>query len=72
MAGTLIAIPAPLPGIGILQRLAPVDGVGSGLDADLVRGRALPTDVFRFDLTPQFQSPPMWGDATVAQYLFGV
>lgn len=61
----------PLNGAQILARLAPVDGAGSGLDADLVRGRALPTDLFRFDLAPAF-TPPPFGNESVAQSLFGV
>lgn len=61
----------PLNGQQILQRLAPVDGVGSGLDADLVRGRALPTDAFRLDLTPAFVGP-FFGAEIPAASIFGV
>lgn len=61
-----------LNGRKILQRLAPVDGVGSGLDADLVRGRAMPTSAFRLDFAPAFTPAPLYGDPTVAAYLFGV
>lgn len=60
-----------LPGAAILARLAPVDGVGSGLDADLVRGRALPSGLFRFDFAPAFTPPPGFGEV-MAQSLFGV
>ncbi len=62
---------APLNGPQILARLAPVDGIDSGLDADLVRGRAMPTSLFRLDLYPALTPPPLYGDATPAAYIFG-
>ncbi len=61
----------PLSGPQILARVAASDGVGSGLDADLVRGRAHPTDAFRFDFNPAFASPFM-GAEIPAAFIFGV
>ncbi len=61
----------PLTGPEIIARIARAGGgAGSGFDADTIRGRALPTDVFRFDLAPQFLSPPMYLE-TVTLALFG-
>lgn len=58
--------PAPL----ILVRLRTVDGTGSGLDADKVRGRELPSDRPVFYWAPAFTPPPSFADA-VSQTLFG-
>jgi hypothetical protein len=71
MAAYQDCTPAPLTGPGILARLAPVDGTGSGLDADTVRGRAPLTDVFRFDVAPAFIPPPLYAE-TQGVYLFGI
>ncbi len=45
----------PLNGQQILARLTPSDGVGSGLDADLVRGRQ------PLAATPRMYTKPMFG-----------
>lgn len=61
----------PLNGRQILARLAPSDGVGSGLDTDLVRGRAMPTSAFRLDFAPAFVGP-FFGAEIPAASIFGV
>ncbi len=71
MSGALSPIARPLLPAQILARLLTVDGVDSGLDADLVRGRAMPTSLFRLDLYPALTPPPLYGDATPASYIFG-
>ncbi len=55
----------------VLARLETVDGVGSGLDTDLVRGRAPRTDALRFDPFPAFLPPPLYAE-TQSLALFGV
>lgn len=65
------ATTAALSPAALLARIRRVDGTGSDLDADLVRGRALPTDVFRFDIAPQFTPAPLYAE-TQSLALFGV
>lgn len=62
---------APVSPGEALAKIKRVDGVGSGLDADTVRGRAGPTDVFRFDVAPAFTPPPLYAE-TQTLSLFGV
>lgn len=61
----------PLTGRQILARIGPLDGTGSGLDADTVRGRAVVADPFRFDISPNFVGP-FFGAEIPAAYVFGV
>lgn len=63
---------AALSPAALLTRIKTVDGVGSELDADQVRGRAQPTDTLRFDpWGQQFLAPPAYAE-TQSLFLFGV
>lgn len=61
----------PLSPTEIRDRLNRFAGVDGGINADVVRGRALPSEFFRWDLAPVFVPPPGFGEV-VAQALFGV
>jgi hypothetical protein len=62
----------PLGGPEIIARARTADGVGSQLDADLVRGRAQPTDALRFDPYGQQFAPTPFFAETQSLFLFGV
>jgi hypothetical protein len=55
----------------VLAKLKTVDGTGSGLDADTVRGRQIPSGLYRYDFQPMFTPPPPYSDVALAT-LFGV
>lgn len=67
--------PAPatssIDGAAMLGALAPVDGEGSGLDADKLRGRDGVTALWRLSFAPLFTAPPGFGEV-MSSSLFGV
>lgn len=58
MPGSATPVPDSLPPAAIIARVKTVAGVGSGLDADTVRGRAPQSEFIRFDFLVPFARPP--------------
>lgn len=53
----------------ILAKIKQVDGAGSGLDADTVRGRQIPSGLYRMDFAPMFVPFPSYAEVAFTALL---